>query len=198
MAFGALMVLLVLVRLARGARSRTPTEQRGLSTGALMGVATRELAAVKQEKGGGWTDELIDRALAATRVTAAAALGRTISQRVVAGDVGVGEGRLLTRGPKRGTRRIVSAPTTAHDLARYLVRISPADPRRTTIEALRDALSTLTAAQYGRDNGRNESALDDALEAAATAARTVRAQYTFPRSLLQRRSAAQTTVESQA
>jgi hypothetical protein len=197
-AFGALMVLLVLVRLARGVRARTPAAQRGLSTGTLVGVATRELAAVKQEKLGGWTDELIDRALAATRVAAAAALGRTINQRVVDGDISVGEGRLLTRGPRRGSRRIVSAPTTAHDIARELARMSPADSRRSTLELLRDALSAFTAAQYGRESGRTESALDDALDSAAAAARTVRARHTFPRSLLNRRTAAQTAVESQA
>lgn len=198
MAFGALMVLLVLVRLARGARSRTPAEERGLSTSALVGVATRELAAVSQEKVGGWTDELVDRALAATRVAAAAAMGRPISQRVTDGDVGVGEGRLLTRGPKRGSRRIVSAPTTAHEVSRYLTRLSPADNRRSLLESLRDALSAFTAVQYGRDTGRNESALDEALDAATSAARTVRSQHMFPRSLLQRRNASQKTAESRA
>ncbi len=198
LAFGALMVLLILVRIARGARSRTPAAQRGLSTGALVGVAARELAAVRQEKAGGWTDDLIDRALAGTRVAAAAALGRTMSQRVVEGDIGVGEGRLVARGPRRGTRRIVSASTTAHDVSRDLARISPADARRPMLESLRDALSALTAAQYGRDNGRSEPALDEALDAAIAAAKSVRSQHMFPRSLLQRRGAAQATAESRA
>jgi hypothetical protein len=197
MAFGGLMVLLVLVRLARGARGRRPAEQRGLSTGSLVGVATRELAAVKQEKPGGWSDELIDRALAATRIAAAAALGKTINQRVAAGEIGVGEGRLLTRGPKRGTRRVVSAPTTAHDVSRELARRSATDSERTTLEALRDALAAFTAAQYGREGGRSESTLDEALDSAIGAARQVRSQHAFPRSLL-RRIAAPRTVESQA
>jgi hypothetical protein len=125
-------------------------------------------------------------------------MGRTISQRVVDGEVAVGEGRLLARGPRRGTRRIVSAPTTAHDVSRYLTRLSPADGRRSTLESLRDALSAFTVAQYGRDNARTGATLDDALDTATAAARSVRSQHMFPRSLLQRRSGTHATVETRA
>jgi hypothetical protein len=198
-AFGGLMILLVLVRLARGARRRTPADQRELSIGTLLGVATRELAAVRSERASaGWTDELIDRALSATRVAAAGALGRTISQRVATSDLVVGEGRLLARGPRRGTKRIVSAPTTAHDLVRRINQLSVADSGRPTLEALREALSAFTAAQYGRDAARNESALDEALDAAARAAGAVRSQNRFPRSLLRRWTTGGAPVESQA
>jgi hypothetical protein len=180
-AFGGLMILLVLLRVARGARRWTPADQRQLSTGALVGVATRELAAVRRERASaGWTDELLDRALAATRIAAAAALGRAVSQRTASSDVVVGDGRLITRGPRRGTKRIVSAPTTAQDMSRQIARLSAADSRRSTFDALREALSALTAAQYGRDAAREESALDEALESAAKAAATVRSQNMFP------------------
>lgn len=196
-AFGALMVLLVLVRLARGARKRTPADQRELSTGTLLGVATRELAAVRQERGSaGWTDDLADRALAAIRIAAAGALGRNINQRTTDADVVVGEGHLLTRGPRRGTKRIVSAPTTAHEVARQIARLSASDSRRATLETLRDALSAFTAAQYGRDAVRNESALDEALESAAKAAASVRSQHVFPRSLLRKFAAGPAPMES--
>lgn len=198
MAFGALIVLIVLVRLARGSRKRTPAEQRVLSTGTLLGVATHELAAVRSERGSaGWTDDLVDRALAATRVAAAGALGRTISQRTTSDDVVVGEGRLLTRGPRRGTKRVVSAATTAHDVARHISRLSTSDPRRSNLEALRDALSAFTAAQYGREAGNQESALDDALESASRAASAVKSEHSFPRNLLRRWTAGQTPLESQ-
>jgi len=198
-AFGGLMVLVVLVRLARGARKRTPADQRVLSTGTLVGVATRELSAVRSERGSaGWTDELIDRALAATRVAAAGALERTISQRTANADVVVGEGRLLTRGPRRGTKRVVSAPTTAHDMAREIARLSVADGRRPTLEALRDALAAFTATRYGRDTARNETTLDEALESASKAASSVRSQYRFPRTLLRKWTSGSRPVESQA
>ncbi len=186
-AFGALVVLLLLVRLARGSRKRTPADKRELSMGALLGVATRELAAVGQERGSaGWTDALLDRALSATRVAAAGAIGRKISQRTVETGVEVGEGRLLTSGPRRGTARIVSAPTTANDLARQLPKLSAADARRSTIESLRDALNSFTAAQYGRPGTRNESALDDAFEAATRAASAVKSEYSFPKTIIRR------------
>ncbi|MGC4080864.1 MAG: hypothetical protein QM736_01775 [Vicinamibacterales bacterium] len=197
MAFAALVVLLVLVRIARGARSWTPSDQRQLSTYSVLGVATRELAAVRGEKGGGWTAELADRALAATRVAAAGALGRAVSQRTAAADVAVGEGQLVTRGPRRGTRRVVSAPTTAYDVSRALARLSVSDANRSTLEALRDALQTFAASQYGRDT-HNDAALDEALEAATRAAGSVRSQHMFPRSLFRRWSGAATPVESQA
>src|SRR3954447_19235540 len=120
-AFGGLMILLVLIRIARGARKWTPAEQRQLSTGSMVGVATRELAAVRRERASaGWTDDLLDRALSATRIAAAAALGRPVNQRTASSDVVVGDGRLVTRGPRRGSKRIVSAPTTAQDVSRQI------------------------------------------------------------------------------
>ncbi len=200
MAFGGLMVLLVLIRLARGAKTRTPADQRELSTSALLGIATRELAAVKKERGSnGWTDELLDRALGAARVAGAGAMGRPISQRVITdADIVVGEGRLLTRGPRRGTRRIVSASATPHDLARLVTRLKPGDGRRSNLEALRDALSALTAAQYGRAQARSESVLDEALDGAARAASSVRGQYMFPRSLLRKWGVGGEPLENQA
>lgn len=197
MAFAGLLVLLVLFRLARGARKWTPAEQRELSTGALLGVATRELAAVRRDKGGGWTEELADRALSATRIAAAGALGRTIGQRTTGAEAVIGQGQLVARGPRRGTKRVVSAPTTAHDIKRALARLSPADANRSTLEALQDALQAFTAAQYGRAT-RNDSALDDALDAASRAAAAVRSQHTFPRSLLRKVSPGGAPMESQA
>jgi hypothetical protein len=199
MALGGLMILAVLVRLARGSRKRTPADQRELSTGRLLGVATRALAGVKSEReSSGWNDDLIERALSATRVAAAGALGRSISQRTVPADLAAGEGRLFASGPRRGTKRIVSAPTTGHDLARALARLSEADSRRPTLDALRDALSAFSAAQYGRAETRDESALDDALAAASQAAARVRAQHAFPRNLFRRWSAGAAPMESQA
>jgi hypothetical protein len=199
MAFGGLMILLVLVRIAQGARKRTPGTQRELSLGSLLGVAARELADVQRERAtAGWTDELVDRALSATRVAAAAGIAGTISQRAVSSGAEVGEGRLVTRGPRRGLRRIVSAPTTAHDVSRHLARASSGAPKQ-ALEELRDALSAFAAAQYGRDAKRDESALDEALENARRATATVRSLHAFPKSIVRRwTSAGATALESRA
>ena len=168
-AFGALVVLLLLVRLAprRGSAHR-PTSAE-LSMGALIGVATRT-----RRRGSGTRLRRLDRCARRSRawchrVAAAGAIGRKVNQRTVETGVDAGEGRLLASGPRRGTSRIVSAPTTANDLARHLPRMSAADAQRSTVEALRDALATFTAAQYGRPGTRNESALDEAFEAATRA-----------------------------
>jgi hypothetical protein len=125
-------------------------------------------------------------------------VGRAINQRIAEPDVEAGEGRLLARGLRRSSRRIVSAPTTAQDVARRLSQISEADPQRPTLETLRNALSTFTAAQYGRNGTRDETALDEALDGASTAAAAVQARYRFPRSLLNRQRAPVTPAESQA
>lgn len=190
MAFGGLMVLLVLFRIARGARKWTPAEQRELSIGAMVGVAARELSRVRSEKGGGWTPELVDRALAATRVTAAGALDRTISQRVVDAETAtVGEGRLLASGPRRGTKRIVSASITARDIETQLAKRRATDKMRPTLETLRDALASFAASTYGRDESNRDAHLDEALDAASRAASSVRRRHMFPMTLLKRWSA---------
>lgn len=190
MAFGGLMVILVLVRIARGARKWTPAEQRELSIGAMLGVAARELSRVRGEKGGGWTPELVDRALAATRVTAAGALDRTISQRVVDAETAtVGEGRLVASGPRRGTKRVVSASITARDVETQLAKRPASDSLRPTLEPLRDALASFAASTYGRDASNRDSHLDEALEAASRAAASVRRRHMFPMTLLKRWSA---------
>lgn len=190
MALGGLMVLLVLFRIARGARKWTPAEQRELSIGAMVGVAARELSRVRSEKGGGWTPELVDRALAATRVTAAGALDRTISQRVVDAETAtVGEGRLLASGPRRGTKRIVSASITARDIETQLAKRRATDKMRPTLETLRDALASFAASTYGRDESNRDVHLDEALDAASRAASSVRRRHMFPMTLLKRWSA---------
>lgn len=198
-AFGALVIVLLLFRLAQGARSRTPADQRDLSTGSLLGVATREFAALSQQRqSSGWTDELMSRALSAIRIAAAGAIGRSISQRTVAAGADEGEGRLFAKGPRRGTTRIVSASTTPADLTRYLARLPQSDARRSGIETLRDSLVSFTGSQYSRSGTRDESVLDTALEAATGVAKAVKSEHSFPRVLLKRWSADAVPAEHQA
>ena len=112
----------------------------------------------------GWTDELLDRALAATRIAAAAALGRAVNQRTA-----IVRCRWSAKdGCSPADRAAVPSASCRRrrprsDLSRQIARLSVADARRPTFEALREALATFTAAQYGRDAARGESALDEAL-----------------------------------
>jgi hypothetical protein len=187
----------VLVRVARGSRRRTPAEQRQIGTASLVSVASRELADVQREREQqGWTPALLDRAISATRVVAAAALGRPISQRASTAPAEAGEGRLIAPGPRRGTTRLVSAAVTPADVAQQLGRLPAGSPRASLFERLRSALETLTVAGYGREAG-DQNALDAALSAAVDAAREVKSEQSWPRRIL-RRPAPAAAVETHA
>jgi hypothetical protein len=197
-ALGALMTLLVLVRVARGSRRRTPAEQRQIGAGSLVSVAARELADVQKDREQqGWNPALVDRALAATRVAAAAALGRPINQRTTTGPAEPGEGRLIARGPRKGTSRVVSAAVTPGDVAKQIAALPAGSPRAQRLEALRSALETFTVAGYGRE-ASDQNSLDAALTAAADAARDVKSEHSWPRRILRRPGAATAPVETHA
>lgn len=199
MAMGSLMTLLVLVRVARGARQRMPADQRQLAVRDVLRVADRELAVVQRDREQqGWTPELIDRAAAATRIAAAAALGRPLSQRTVEAGAQAGQGRLLARGPRRGTRRAVSAATTTQDLSRAMARLEPGSRHQPLLDRLNTALATFTAAGYGREASIDQGALDTALTAARDAAREVKSAHMWPRRLLRRPVVEGATVETRA
>jgi hypothetical protein len=180
-ALGSLMILFVLVRLFTRARRRTPADERALLTRSVMGAATRELAAVQRDRERqGWNDVLAGRALAATRVAAAGAIGRPVSQRISDATNRDRAGRLVARGPLGGKQRVLSSPVTADDLGRHLAKQPPADAaEQQVLEALRDALRTFTFAQYGREAAIDESALDSALATARAAAGRVKARHAW-------------------
>jgi hypothetical protein len=197
-AIGVLMILLVLVRLARGTRKRTPADRRQLDTWTLAGVAARELSAAQREREqDGWTPAAIDRALAAIRLAAACAIGRPINQRPV--DVGTptGEGLLVARGARRGKRRTVSAAVTAQDLSQAIGAAAPGAAALTVLEPLRDALALLGDAQYGR-GPKDESRIDEVVARARVAAGQVRSSHLWPKPWLRRWRAGDSAVETGA
>jgi hypothetical protein len=198
-ALGSLMILLVLLRLARGSQRRTPADQRLVSPRGVTGLAVGELESVQREREQqGWTEALIEHALAATRITAAAALERKVSQRVVVRDEQAGEGRLMIRNRRLGKSRAISSSVTAATLASALSRRPDSDPSRPLLEELRSALVTFASRQYGRDATMDAAALDGALSSAIDAARQVRSRHAWFRNLLRRRDVGETTMESQA
>jgi hypothetical protein len=197
-ATGALMTLLVLVRIARGSRRRTPVDQRQLDTRPVMAVATRELSAVQREREQqGWNPALMDRALAATRVAAACAIGRPVNQRTVDSGVEAGGGLLVTRGPRRGKLRTLSAAVTAEDVGRAMDRLTPGSTRHAMLDSLRTALVTFAAAQYGRGKG-DDAVLDTALGSAAAAAGHVKSEHVWPRPWIRRWRAGDSALETRA
>ena len=200
-ALGSLMVLLTLVRLARGARRTRPVGERVMTGRRLVQLAADELSAVQRETEQlGWDASRIARALAASRVAAAIAVGRRVSQSAADSNAEPGEGRLVAHGVRgRGRTAWVSSSVTAEDLARENVRSgSSADPnKRQTLEHLQGALAAFGRVQYGQDPVVDRRDLDAALADASEAARRLRAQHTWLKEYLLRSSAGATEPQGQ-
>lgn len=183
-ALGALMLLIVLVRLVRGNKRRTPADERLLSASSILSTAQRELAAVQKEREQqGWTDVLAARALAATRLAAGYALGRSASQRANAAAT-AGEGRLVAKSMFGGKPRVLSSPVTAGDLKRAATAGNAVVPE--AIDDLGEALTTFAAAQYGRTGALDQTALDAALSSAIAGAGRVKRRHTWLHELFSR------------
>lgn len=200
-AFGALMVLIVLFQLTRTLRRPAAAGPRLLSTYGVLKAAVDHLRTVQREREQqGWSASLIDRALSASRVVAAGALGRPVSQRAASAKAVAGAGRLMAPGGPRGRAHAVSSAVTAADLARELAK-----PRETVdadrerlLEELRDALSTFSTAQYGRERSGDDGALDGALTSVVAAASRLKSEQAWIRTILRRPAAPETVVESEA
>jgi hypothetical protein len=133
---------------------------------AVLAGVRRELRDVQQQTRGGWDVETVARALAASRLTASYLAGQTVSQTEVeqtaTGQLSFDRGFL-------GRRRIgVSAATTGS-----AVRGHKQAPD------FDDALSTMTAARYGRAQTYDAGALNDALASALRANDRAAAQHTW-------------------
>lgn len=183
-ALGSLMLLFVLIRLARQGRRRTPADQRLLSTRSVVRAAIRELTAVQRDREQqGWNDVLAGRALAASRIAAAVALGRPVSQ-ILAGSVSSnGAGRIVASPAFRGKARALSSSVTLGELAKR----TPADPQlQPPVDDLRESIGAFSLAQYGRSTEIDQSALDAALSSAISAAGRVKSQHSWLKTQLQR------------
>ncbi len=179
---GGLLVASVLVRYARRAIRRTPSDERLLPTRGIASAAVRELAAVGSDRDQhGWSDALAGRALTATRLAAACALGRPATQRLADGSASP-EGRLVVPGFLRRKPRALFSPMTAVDLTKALQRD---DGDRTQIlEPLRDAMAAFSGAQYGRSAAVDASSLDSALAGATAAANRVKSEHSWLRTFI--------------
>jgi hypothetical protein len=186
MAVGVLILVVGLVRLLMRTRKQAIVGVRGLSEGAILRAASRELASVQRDAEGGWNHDLAARALAATRIPAATALGRPVNQ-YEAHSVQAGDGRLITGRGLRRTPTIISGAGTSGDMARALDRLPQDASERQVFEDLQAALAAFTAVTYAREAPLDRSALDQALERAVSGARKLRSLRAWPRSLFQRR-----------
>ena len=179
-----LVALLVVVRLVRVYRKPATAAERLIGDAAILRGVGREFRAVARERGhAGWTPELAGRALAAVRIVGTYVIGRRASD-MPAGAEGIMEdGRLImTIGWPRRKRLAISGSVTPQGVAleRARGRGKPAARRDAQLEALGQALSALSAAQYGREAVLDDTALDEALAAGSRLMRRMMIEHTWP------------------
>ncbi len=173
-----LLALLGVVRLLSRFLKPAAVTDRLIRDGTILRGVGRELAAVRRQRDDGkWTPPLAGRALAALRIVAAYALDRRVGH-MPAGAEGLAEdGRLILKaGWPRGKRIAVSSSITSQVIAGELARgaATSSARRRQLLESLEQALGTLTAATFGREEALDDRALDQALSTGVRALRPVR------------------------
>lgn len=165
----ALTVILALVRWFRERRVVSPETRRQLLTNrAILSGVRRELASVQQQGRGGWTPDLLGKALAATRIVASYVVGQPVVQRAAAT---AATGELVIAGgwiPRR--RAVVAGSTTPVALAALTHSAEASD--------LHDALLALTSARYRHADKLDDGAIDAAMASAVRAADRVSSRYT--------------------
>jgi hypothetical protein len=161
----ALMLLVALLRLARGYRDEGAIGRRLLSDGAILRGAGRELGAVRGVAGReGWSHELVARGLAALRIAGSIALARPVGQTVAGAGMDGYEGQLLMRGGwLRGKRVLVSGSATTEALGRALATGGRSAGQQQAFGELQNALARFTTAQFGRDEKLDDTALGESL-----------------------------------
>ncbi len=140
-------------------------------------------------RGSGWTSEALAEAHTAARVVAAIAAGTGARELSLSSGAVMPEGRLVVRRRFRHQAAAVTAHVTADTVARVLAAL-PADASaatRSRLERLRDALITLTRAQYGAAGTYDATAVDDAVTTARDiGAAMAREKLTSPREWFRR------------
>jgi hypothetical protein len=182
-AFAAVLTVLAVARAAGSLRSRDTQAVRPLPAPSMLAGCLRALGAARAEAAhAGWTPELRSRAMAALRVAAALALGRTVAQQYV--DTGTPErpGQLAVRtGLIRRKRALVSAATTPAVISG---RMQAGDIRgaqaRVNVEQISDALKAFGAATYGRAAESDTLTLNSAVDTAISAIRRLRISSLWP------------------
>jgi hypothetical protein len=173
------------LRLVRGRSQVEADVPRGPRPSDVLAAVSRSLARVAEQKAGGWTADLVARALVAGRLTSGVALDRPVSRQPYVQGRDVPAERLLVG--RRWLRRVeetVSSATTETDLgaAIQLLPLTTPAPRRQALEDLRAALAVFTSTLYGASFEPDASALDEALTAVRQSTDRERREHRWPRS----------------
>ncbi len=186
-ALAAVMMVLALVPLARKRTVVTGAERDRVPDRAVLNRVADDLAELQKRVAGGWTDADVARALALTRVVAAAAIDHPASQKALVRGQAVPEGRLLVHhGLITSTSATVSSPVTSADVAQALARPETlSTTRRQQLEGLQSAFGSLNDALYRQQPVRDGSTLDEAVRHAIGVARAIAQERSWMRRLRQ-------------
>jgi len=161
-----------LLRRWRGGRGRADA---GLSDAAVLRAAAGRLGDIVDRHPLGDLDaDALAQAHQATRIIAASAAGLDVRQAPLAAGASTPEGRLEAVAPWRRRRAAVTASATA-DAVNGAIHALPAGAAtaRARLEQLRDALVTLTRAEYGAGATADSGAVLDAVRTARDAAQAL-------------------------
>jgi hypothetical protein len=161
-ALAGVVVIVMLISMLRRKQPVAAAAQTHLPHRTILGAVAKELDEVQSQSRGGWTQELAGRALAATRIAGAYAIGRTIGQRPSDGATPV-DGVLVVRAFGKGEVFVSGAATTES---------------AQRVPGLSDALKSLTTARYGREE-KFDSMCDEALQTAIRVTREQRSAHSL-------------------
>jgi hypothetical protein len=147
------VAIVMLIGMLRRKAPKTAAAAAHLAPRTILGTVAKELDEVQRASRGGWTPELVGRALAGLRIAGAYATNRAIGQLPAIAGEAPREGVIVVRPFGRGDVYVSGAATTES----ALFANAPA--------GLSDALKTLTVARYGRTE-KFDSMADEALQTA--------------------------------
>ena len=156
----AVFALVMLISMIRRKTPKTAVEIAHLGPRPILGAVAKELDEVQRASRGGWTPELVGRALAALRVACAYATNRPVGQRPAKPGETPQEGVIVVRPFGRGEVYVSGAATT--ETAAFANNTA----------GLSGAMKTLTTARFGRIE-QFDSMADEAVQ---TAIRVTREQ----------------------
>src|SRR5687767_1416847 len=166
-ALAAVIAVMMLVGMVRRKTKTETLAHARLAGRTVLGTVSRELDEVQRASRGGWTPELAGRALAALRIAATYAVGKTVGQRLPKPLEAPVEGELVVSGPFGRGRAFVSGSATSESAT---VASAP--------HGLADALRTLTTARYGRTEKAGD--LDDAVATAIRVTKQQQSAHSLP------------------
>ena len=172
---GLLIATPAAISLARRRRGREAVTVHRVSSRAVIQTADAELGAIEREARLGWTPDLVARALTALRLAAATGLHQSVASQPLDGRVASAGRLVVSQGLLRKERLEVSSSLTADEVRRVTTTLptTTSATRRQALNELAAAMSTLTAALYGRTFEPRDTGVDDAFTSARIAVREV-------------------------